>query len=174
MIGISQPTNLVLNKARYQRSYLWDVLLPDIGFSLGGFVGLAISQFIQEVSFGDYSIESPNVMRYGPYEASFAGLFKVEPVTMTFIKTMPDIISPYFNAWKNLIVDASGLYQPKANYQKDIYIRFLDSTGLAVGRYKLKGCFPIKFPAYRLNYGSNEVLKVEVQFRTDRIEYEAF
>ena len=174
MIGISQPTNFALRYARFQRNNLWDVLLPDIGFQLGGLVGFALSQFIQEVSFGDYDISKATTMRYGPYQASFASNFEVGQVTMKFIKTMPDIVSPYFNAWKNLIIGPDGLYNPKSKYQKTIYIRFIDSTGLAIGQYKLKGCFPVKFPAYNLSYGSNEVVKVEVQFKVDKIEYTAF
>ena len=174
MIGISQPTNFALKYARFQRSYLWDVLLPDIGFQMGGLVGFALSQFIQEISFGDYNITNPTTMRYGPYQASFAANFDVGKVKMTFLKTMPDIVSPYFNSWKNLIIGPDGLYNAKTKYQKTIYIRFMDSTGMTIGQYKLLSCFPVTFPSYDLSMSKNEVVKVSVEFQCDKIEYKAF
>ena len=172
---ISQPTDFVLGHLRFQRDYLWDVLLPDIGFNIGGLGGLFVGQLVQSIQFGDYSMETPSTMRVGPYTASFAGMLTVDRVQISFLKTMPDAISAYFNAWKNLIVDKSGLFHPKNDYQKNIYIRFIDSTGIAFGRYKLIGAFPITFPKYsNLNYESNTVTKVNIEFRVDKIEYEWF
>lgn len=168
-IGISQPTSLILQYSRLQRSYLWDVLLPDIGMSIGGLQGLAMTQYVQGVSFGDYNIEKMQT-KYGPYRASFAGLLAVDEAAITFLKPMPDFITSYFESWKKLIVDADGLYQPKNKYQKPIYIRFLDSTGLAINRYKLIGAFPLKFPSYDLDYENNEVTKFTVTFAFDKIE----
>jgi len=173
---ITQPTDFVLSKIRLQRNYLWDVLLPDIGNFFGintmGLVGLTIGQLVQSVQFGDYSIENPSVMRVGPFQASFAGLLTVDKVQMTFLKTQPDAVSGYFNAWKNLIVDQQGLFQPKSKYQKTIYVRFIDSSGIAFGRYKLIGCFPSMFPKYQLDYDKSDVTKVTVVFTCDKIEYQ--
>ena len=173
-IGISQPSAFLLSKARFQRNYLWDVLLPDINIETGGLIGFSLSQFVQGIKFGDYSIDSAITQRFGPFQAHYAGLFTVEKVTITFLKTMPDIVSAYFNAWKNLIISTDGLYQVKANYQRTIRIRFLDITGIAVGEYRLIGAFPIVFPSYNLSYESNDVTKVDIVFEVDRIEYDIF
>jgi len=174
MIGITQPTTFTLQYAKFQRNYLWDVLLPDIGVDLGGLVGFAMGQLVQSVSFGDYSIVDGPKMRFGPYEAHFAGLFTVPDIRMTFLKTFPDAVSSYFNAWKNLIIDANGIYSTKSNYQRTIYVRFVDMTGISMGQYKLIGCFPTIFPNYNLSYDDNKVTKVEVKFTVDAIEYSAF
>jgi hypothetical protein len=174
-IGISQPTSLVLQYSRLQRNYLWDVLLPDINFGsqagglLEGLQGLAMTQYVQGVRFGDYNIER-TVMKYGPYRANFPGLLTVPEVTITFLKPMPDFISSYFYSWKKLIVNDAGEYQPKGRYQKNVYVRFLDSTGIAINRYKLTGCFPLSFPSYDLDYNNNEVTKFSVTLAVDRIE----
>jgi hypothetical protein len=174
MPGVSVPFDWLLTKARFQRNYLWDVLLPDIGMSAGGLIGFGLSQLVREVQFFDYSMDEANTMRVGPYQAHFAGLLTVTNVRLTFIKTMPDAVSAYINTWKNLIVDSTGLFNVKSKYQKTIYIRFLDSTGIALGRYKLIGCFPTKFPNYNLNYNNNDVTTVQVEFAVDKIEYEYF
>jgi len=176
-IGISQPSSLILQYSRLQRNYLWDVLLPDInsplenlaGGLLEGLQGLAMTQYVQGVRFGDYDV-AKEVMKYGPYRAGFPGLLTVGEATITFLKPMPDFISSYFYAWKKLMVDDRGLYKPKRNYQKNIYVRFLDSTGIAINRYKLVGCFPLKFPAYDLDYENNAVTKFSVVFSVDKIE----
>jgi len=174
MIGISQPSAFLLSKARFQRDYLWDVLLPDIGISAGGLIGFGIGQLAQSVSFGDYNISTANVMKIGPYEHNFAGLLTVPTVKMKFLKTIPDVVATYFNAWKNKIVGVHGTYYPKNNYQRTIYIRFNDSTGLAIGQYKLIGAFPITFPQYNLDYAADKVTEIEIEFKIDQIEYSIF
>jgi hypothetical protein len=168
-IGISQPTTFPLQYARFQRSYSWDIVLPDISIGLSGVI---ISQLVQEVSFGDYNITQAD-MKSGPYELKYAGLMKIGKVDITLLKTMPDIVTPYFNAWKELIVDAQGLYHPKNEYAKVIYVRFVDSTGLAVGKFKLIGAFPIDFPTYSLNYDDNKIIPIKVGFSVDKVEYQA-
>lgn len=176
-IGISQPSSIVLQYSRLQRNYLWDVLLPDINSPIGGLAGglfeglqgLAMTQYVQGVRFGDYDVEKV-ITKYGPYRANFPGLLSVSSASITFLKPMPDFISSYFYAWKKLMVDDDGLYKPKNDYQKNVYIRFLDSTGLAINRYKLIGCFPTTFPAYDLDYNNNEVTKFSVTLSVDKIE----
>jgi hypothetical protein len=174
-VGITQPSSVLLGYARFQRSYLFDVILPDIGISYGGLVGFGLSQLVQAVKFGDYSIGSDAIrMRFGPYQAHFAGLFTVEKVTITFLKTMPDAVAAYFKAWKDLIITPTGLYQVKSKYQKTIKIRFVDQSGIAMGEYRLIGAFPVTFPSYDLSYATNDVTKIDIDFQVDRIEYEIF
>ena len=186
VVGISQPTSFLLSYARLQRTYNWDVLLPDIssifgksqgvlgavGKILEGVQGFAIAQFCQSVNFGDYSINQLARMRYGPYQANFPGLFEVENVRMTFLKPMPDIVSMYFYAWKKLMISESGLYSVKTKYQKTLYVRFLDSTGISIQRYKLIGCFPVSFPSYSLDFERNGIERVSIDFAVDKIEME--
>lgn len=172
MIGISQPSSIILGAARFQRDYLWDIILPDIGI-LGGLIGFTLGQLVQTVSFGDYNLET-STMRFGPYGSHFAGTLEIEKVQMTFLKTVPDVITAYFGAWKNMIMSSNGTYYPKNNYARTIYIRFNDSTGLAIGQYKLLGAFPIAFPSYNLSYDSEKAVHVEIEFQIDRIESQLF
>lgn len=179
IIGISQPSSLVLKYSRLQRNYLWDVLLPDINNTLstatGGLLeggqGLIMAQYVQGVKFGDYDV-AKNTMKYGAYQANFPGLLTVGDVTITFLKPSPDFISGYFYTWKKLMVDGTGLYQVKSKYQKNVYVRYLDDTGLTINRYKLMGCFPIKLPSYSSDYNNNDVVKFDITLAVDKIEIE--
>lgn len=173
MIGLSQPSNFILSKARFQRSYNWDVLLPDMGFSLGGLIGLGVGQFVQGVDFGDYKFNSSQI-RVGPYNTSFVGSIEAPKISITFLKPSPDVVSLYFNQWKKLMIDEKGLYKPKSSYQKNIYVRFIDSTSLALNKYKLIGAFPLNFPSYDLNYTDSRVTTYKIEFSVDRIETEIF
>ena len=155
----------------FQRNFLWDVILPDIASQTGGLTGFSIGTLAQEISFGDYSIDSPNIMRVGPYQAYFAGLLSVQTIKITFLKTTPDVVAPYLYAWKQLMLSNGGLFQPKANYQKNIYIRFFDQTGNITEQYKCIGCFPVEFPQYQLDYGSNKLTTITPQFQVDKVEY---
>ena len=174
MPGLSVPVDWILAKTRFQRNYLWDVLLPDIGISTGGLMGFGLGQLVRKIQFGDYSMDNSRTMRVGPYQANFAGLLKVDRVRITFVKTMPDAVSAYINSWKNLIIGTDGLFKTKDKYEKIMYARFLDSTGIALGRYKLIGCFPVIYPKYDLNYENNDLTTVVVEFAVDKIEYEWF
>ena len=85
---------------------------------------------------------------------------------------MPDIVSMYFYAWKKLMISESGLYSVKTKYQKTLYVRFLDSTGISIQRYKLIGCFPVSFPSYSLDFERNGIERVSIDFAVDKIEME--
>ena len=179
MPGLSVPVDWILAKTRFQRNYLWDVLLPDIspsigGVPTGGLVGFGLGQLVRKIQFGDYSMDDSRTMRVGPFQANFAGLLKADRVRITFVKTMPDAVALYINAWKNLIVDSDGLFNLKGDYAKTMYVRFLDSTGVAVGRYKLIGCFPVIYPKYDLNYENDDLTTVVIEFAVDKVVYEWF
>lgn len=174
IIGISQPSSVLLSKSRFQRSYNWDVLLPDISLPIGGLEGFALAQYVQDVSFGDYSISEISKIRVGPYEANYAGLFTVDKVKITFLKPVPDFICNYFYAWKNLIIDSkTGIYNVKSKYRKTIYIRFLDTTGVSIERWKLTGCFPTSFPKFdNLSYKTEDIVTIPIELSVDKIERE--
>lgn len=192
MPGIHIPNDQLLSRVRFQRSYLWDVLLPDItsrmfrgaipngpggqaGIPTFGLIGFALAQLVRNVQFGDYSMNDIITMRAGPYQAHFAGLLTVNDIIITFNKTAPDAVSTYINEWKKLMVDpVTGLFLPKSSYQKTIYIRFLYSEGLAIGRYKFIGCFPRIFPRYSMDYDNDLITTTQVTFAVDKVEYEAF
>jgi len=180
MPGLHIPNDNLLSRVRFQRSYLWDVLLPDISETMGpintrGLIGFGLAQLVRNVQFGDYSMDDIVTMRVGPYQAHYAGLLTVKDIIITFNKTAPDAVSSYINEWKKLIVDpVSGEFFTKAHYQKTIYVRFLYSEGLAIGRYKFIGCFPRIFPRYSLDYDNDLVTTTQITFAVDKVEYEWF
>jgi len=151
---------------KFQRSYMWEFLLPD----LGGVPGTEVSKLCQEVKFGDYSMNDLSVVRYGPFRAGYAGLFEITEVTATFLKPNPDIVTEYFYQWREKIVSKTGSYFPKANYSKEGFIIMYSTTGEEVERYKLRGLFPKNMPAYNLSYSTEEVVKLEFVLNVDMIE----
>jgi len=153
---------------KLQRSYNWEIFLPD----LGGITGVEVAKFCQDANFGDYNIVEVAIMRIGPYQAKYASFFTVEDIQLTFLKPVPDIVSSYFYAWRNLVVDERGYYYPKLNYSKQMYAFFYDTKGNEVGRFKFEDVFPKNLPSYRLSYGESKVVTMEVSLSVDRVYVE--
>lgn len=170
----------VLRPWDLQRDYMWDVKLPELGAStnifgipIGASTLVDIGKFVQDIDFGDYNMKSTNEMQTGAYKNKFAGVLDVDDITMTFLRPVPDVVTPYFQKWRSLMVTSgfgSGLFYPKGNYAKTIYIYMLGVDNLITGTFKCVGCFPTKLPNYKLNYKGEGVLSFPVTFNVDRIE----
>ena len=162
-MGLIQP---LLSNVHFQRTYMWELVLPMVGFM----PGVLLCPLAQSISFGDYSFEHSDSTRFGAFEAKYPGILKVNEMSMTFLKAVPDIVTTYFTLWRKLMVSASGLYSPKNDYAKTIYLIFLDTTGLPVNRYKFTGVFPKSLPNYSLDYTTEEVTKIKIDFSVDKVE----
>ena len=156
-----------LQTINFQRNYLWELVIAYDTPTLSGF---DVGTLAQAVAFGEYSVES-NKMRVGPYTSFFAGLLTVQVFRVTFLVPNPNVLVDYFDSWKDLMVGNDGLFFPKTNYMKNMYLRLLDRDGTITGQYKLIGCFPTGFPYYQLDYGTNGLAKVPMVFAVDKIEY---
>ena len=151
---------------KLQRNYLWEVRLP---FEDGT---PEVSQFCQNISFGDYNMANPSTIRYGAFQAHYAGYLTVEQITMTFLRPIPDVVTPYLHQWRAKVVDDAGFFHPKQDYANDIHLYLYDNDGSETGHVTFKKCFPTKFPGYDLSYNSNELVKLNVEFQVDRIYFE--
>ena len=151
---------------RFKRTYMWEVLLPDVGI----IPGFAIGRYCQDVQFGDYGMQEVDRVKYGPFRAGYAGAFEVTEVTMTFLLPSPDVVSAYFYAWRDIVISKGGAYFPKGNYAKSINAILYDTAGEEVDRFKLRGAFPKTLPTYDLAYSSEDVIKAQIKFNVDVVE----
>ena len=161
--SISRP-----NIGDLQRNYLWEIKLPSI---VGGGDSSAVELLAQDVIFGDYSINTPGILRVGALQSFYAGLLTLPNFQVIFLVPSPNILADYLDAWKSLIVGSDGLFSVKSKYQNDIYVRFLNTAGSITGQYKCIGCFPTIFPVYNLAYSTNKFATVRILFALDKIEY---
>jgi len=150
-----------------QRTYNWQLVLPH---TIGGISGFLVSQYCQEVRFGDYTIADVSALRYGPEQRFYPGLFSIDTVTLIFLKSVDNSVLTYFYKWHELVVDKSGYYYPKNHYKKDFYVFLYDKTGLESTKFTLKGAFPKRRPSYSLSYGEENVLRIEVELCVDKME----
>jgi len=150
---------------RLQRNYLWEVRLP-------GADGLNVAKYCQNIQFGDYSMTSPSTIRYGAFQAHYAGYMQVPPVVMTFLKPIPDIVTPYFHDWRAKIVDDAGFFHPKSEYADTIHLYMFDNDGTETDHVRFHQAFPNEFPGYDLSYNSSEIVKLKVTFQIDRLYFE--
>ena len=167
-----QISNKSLLGVELQRNYNWDVVLPDIFSTRGGFNGASISPFIQSISFGQYTMDDVNPIRHGPLQVHSAGLLSVKAVSMEFLCPSNSVVLEYFEGWKSLIYDQDGLfYYPKKNYANTrAIVSFYDVSGFCTYRYSLINIFPKTFPSFTLNYDSQDLTKFTVEFSIDKLE----
>jgi hypothetical protein len=155
----------------FQRSYMWELILPTF---MAGFIpmpGILLSKLCQKVSFADYSIDgSTDTTRFGAFMAKYPGLLSIPEIKLTFLKAVPDLVTTYFTQWRKIMISPSGLYSPKSKYAKILYLVFLDTTGVIVNRYKFTGVFPLSMPTYSLDYSSNNITNIEINLSVDTIE----
>jgi len=149
-----------------QRAYRWQLLMPH---NFGGNIGYLVSQYCQDINFGDYSMEDLSKMRYGPYQRSYAGLQSIDTVTLTFLVPTDNSVYDYFYAWSNSIVTPQGFYNPKNEYQKTIFAVLYDRPGVQTAKFVLKGVFPITRPKLPLSYSSDKILTSVVTLSVDSI-----
>jgi hypothetical protein len=150
---------------RLQRSYLWELRLPFEN-------GLEVAKYCQNVKFGDYSMTEPSTIRYGAFQAHYAGYLTVEKIQISFLRPIPDIITPYLHNWRAKIVDDAGFFHPKQDYVGDIHVYMFDSDGSETGHVRFHKAFPTEFPGYDLSYNSNDIVKLTTVFQVDRIYFE--
>lgn len=121
------------------------------------------------MKFGDYSITTISTIRYGGFVKGYAGFFDIENAQAEFLNPIPDIVSAYFLGWRKLIMNDQGLYYPKMNYAKTIYVQMYDRDGSVSAKYKLTGVFPKTYPKVDLDYSTDDIHKFNIEFHVDRV-----
>lgn len=150
-----------------QRAYEWQLLMPH---DFKGVIGLWVSQYCQDVEFGDYSITEV-VMKHGAFQRFYAGIANIDMVTLTFLAPIDNSIPRYFSAWYNKIIDEKGYYSPKNNYKRNIYVVLYDRTKIETVKFKLVGTFPLsRVPRIRASWVDENVMLLSIRLRVDDIE----
>jgi len=153
-----------------QRTFNWQLLMPD---TINGLFGLLVSQYCEDVRFGDYSINSISSLRYGPKQRFYADLEEIKSVTLVFISPVDNSVLNYFYGWRELIIDKDGYYSAKNRYSKTIYIALYDRSGVESTQFVLRGCWPKTNPSLGLSYPSEDVLRLELEMSVDRISHKS-
>jgi len=150
-----------------QRTFNWQLVMSH---NISGMVGYLVSQYCQDVKFGDYNIATVSTLRYGSEQRFYAELQSIDAVDLTFLMPADGSVLTYFYGWYELMIDKEGYYYPKNHYKKDIYVILYGRTGIQTIKFRLKGAFPKKRPTYQLAYSEEDVLKVRIELSVDNIE----
>jgi len=159
--------NLITKLWMLQRTYNWQVIFPD---GIGDVPGIWISQYCQDIRFGDYSITEISAVRHGSEQRFYAGLRDIEQVPMSFIMPIDNSVHKYFQDWRKLEVDDDGYFYPKSYYKRDIYVFLFDRSGIQSAKFVLHGCFPRNCPPISLSYYEDSVLRWGIDLLVDYVE----
>ena len=163
----SLGSTLITKTWHLQRAYNWQLMMHH---NFGGTIGYLVSQFCQDVVFGDYSIAEMSTLKYGAFQRFYAGMQNIDTVTMLFLVPTDNSVTDYFYAWYEKVVDRKGYYSPSAVYKRNIYLMLYDQTKVESVRFKLKGCFPKTHPVVHPSYTDEGVLIAQVTLSVDDIE----
>lgn len=159
--------NLTTKIWMLQRSYNWQLLMP---FFINGIPGYLVSQYCQDIRFGDYNISDVAAMKYGAQQRFYAGLQTINAVSASFIVPIDNTLIGYLYGWREKVIDKNGYYHPSGDYKKNIFVILYDRTGIESTKFELVGAFPITNPIIDLSYAREDVLRYNVDFRIDSIE----
>lgn len=150
-----------------QRKYNWQLMMPE---NIEGIMGMFVSQYCQDVKFGDYSISKLSSIQYGAVKRFYAGVQEIKTASLTFVAPVDNSVLEYFYGWYNLMIDTDGFYHPKSEYKKTIFISMYDRSGVESVRFTLLGVFPITKPAMDLSYTANEIQHYTIGLNVDYLE----
>jgi len=153
-----------------QRSYNWQLMMTS---SINGIIGPLVSQYCQDVQFGDYSMVEMSKVRYGAFQRFYAGLQDVTSANLTFIVPIDNSVYDYFKEWRRLAIDDLGYYYPKNNYAKRIFVCLYDRTGIQSSQFSIIGAFPKALPKISASYAVENVLRYDVEISFDSVVNES-
>lgn len=159
--------NLTTRTWSLQRSYNWQLMMP---FTFGGVIGVLVSQYCQDVKFGDYSINELTSVRYGAFQRFYAGIDQIDTISLQFVMPVDNSVYDFFRYWKETVRSRSGHYSVKREYAKTIYIMTYDRSGIQSSQYKCHGCFPKTCPPQDFSYGKDDVHRWGLDLSVDYIE----
>jgi hypothetical protein len=160
-------STLITKTWHLQRAYNWQLMMYH---NFGGTIGFLVSQFCQDIVFGDYSIAEMSTMKYGAFQRFYAGLQNIDVVTLLFLVPTDNSVTDYFYAWYEKVIDSKGYYSPSSRYKRQIYIMLYDQTKVESVRFKLKGCFPKSHPIIHPSYTDEGILMAQVNLSVDAVE----
>ena len=132
-----------------------------------------VSRLVVSASLPGLNIETEDQLHLTPViPASMAvGIQTGSQFSLTFVENECLMVTKYFNAWLGMIINEDGELAPPAEYWRDIVILLLDSTGDSVSTYRYTYTFPINFYTFELDYGQNNYLGVQVNFKYSSVEF---
>lgn len=159
--------NLTTRIWSLQRSYNWQLMMP---FTIQGVMGVFVSQYCQDVKFGDYSMNEVTSIRYGAQQRFYAGLDQIDTINLQFVMPTDNSVYDFFRYWRELVRTKDGYYNVKREYAKTIYIMTYDRTGVQSGQYKCHGCFPKTNPPQELSYNKDDIHRWGLDLSVDYVE----
>ena len=169
------------NKPDIQRSYLWELIIPDIG---------SVSDSVKDADELVTRVRTTNLPGRGVevIQSDFMGMRQMFPGRVNFSHTLQvtfeelenQIVSTVLYEWSNKIFDirhgspTGGVAQVsrKRDIAKDIIIRQVAYDGSYLkNAYKLVNCFIQNYDEVSLDYTQNDKIMIPVSFSFDYWEF---
>jgi len=156
----------VTSKWDLQRAFTWRLFMLA---SFNGVLGYYVSQYCQDIVFGDYAMSELSMRKHGAFQRYYAGIQAIEAVDLVFLLPTDSSVQDYFYGWYERIIDRQGYYHPKIEYSRDMYLLLSDQSGSMTSTYRFKGAFPKNHLRIHPSYEIDDVMKASISLSVDGI-----
>lgn len=172
-----------------KRSYLWAVYLPDLttppeglesdagsasdieeDFGISAESHTDLLHRITSVSLPFIEFDSETHPHHNKKVSYVSGYGINSDLSLDVIDTDDNLALRYFNAWKNLIKNEDGTFNPPSFYKRNLVYRHLSPSMETLINIKYKGVFPTQISDLTLKYESNELVTLTVSLKCDQLE----
>lgn len=173
------------------RAYLWRVFLPDIRESVARIsesnamrwanqnarpTGLNLNMQelntrVSEVTSPYFTIET----RKNIDGASFwygVSHNDISTISLTMDEAQDGSTYRYIDAWKNMIINENGTYNPPAFFKKDIYVYRLNLMKKDFQVFRYRNYFPNEVASLSSTYEDNDILKYQISLTGDSMDHQ--
>lgn len=159
--------NLKANLGNAQRTYLWEVIIPN---PLGGGDSKAFSLRCQSASVPGRTISPIHIdYKQGP-GFNIPGKNKYDQSwTVTVIEGEDSRMHDFLYKWmQNIVNDTSELGFGDMFVKRDIYFKLISTKGKETLKLKLMGAWPSSVPEVPVAMNTEDVLRYTVTFSFDK------
>lgn len=172
------------------RAYLWRIVLPDIREPVGRIAESPSMQWananaiptgvnvdmkelnsrVTEVTTPYFSIETRKNVTTSSYWYSAAHT-DISGIGITMTENEDGSTYRFMDAWKRMIINDNGTYNPPAFFKKEIYMYRLNLMKKDFQVFKYIGYFPTEITDTSNSYEDNAFLKYQINFTGDSMEH---
>lgn len=161
---------LTSNLTNPQRTYLWEVIIPNM---IGGGDGNILQARAQSTASPGRSIDGPiNVPYKQTAGINYPGRLRYTHTwQVTFVEGEDAQVFAAIHAWNQSVVhDVSGVSVGDDQLKANLFFKEISTKGGDGLRLKLVGCFPQSVEDVAMGYETNDVKKLVVTFSYDSWE----
>lgn len=140
------------------------------GLMLANSSGSVLSHRVYSIDFPYQNFETDK-FNYGSASIHYATRNDVGSLSFVIDEYEDGDSLRYLEAWRALIANPDGTYNPPAAYKRDIKLIKMANSGIDLHVSVYKGCFPAEIGTSGFSYDSGSITQYNVTLSGDKVEH---